>query len=59
MPAAAEMLRTQGRMKFLRPLYRALARTKTGRQLAEATFREAAQSYHPIAKKMVAADLGL
>ncbi|KAG2494613.1 hypothetical protein HYH03_007378, partial [Edaphochlamys debaryana] len=59
LPAAADMLRTQGRMKFLRPLYRALFRSKTGRQLALDTFAEVGGSYHPIARKMVAADLGL
>jgi leukotriene-A4 hydrolase len=46
-------------MKFLRPLYRALFRSKMGRQLALDTFQEARASYHPIAAKMVAQDLGL
>ncbi|KAG2497173.1 hypothetical protein HYH03_004762 [Edaphochlamys debaryana] len=59
LPAAVSMLRTQGRMKFLRPLYRALYKSKTGRQLALDTFAEVGPSYHPIARKMVAADLGL
>ncbi|GLI61916.1 hypothetical protein VaNZ11_004440 [Volvox africanus] len=57
--AAASMLRSQGRMKFLRPLYRALHRSKAGRQLAENTFADVGMSYHPIARKMVAADLGI
>ncbi|GLC43936.1 hypothetical protein PLESTB_000211500 [Pleodorina starrii] len=59
LPAAAAMLRNQGRMKFLRPLYRALHRSRGGRALAEETFAAAGPSYHPIARKMVAADLGL
>ncbi len=46
-------------MKFLRPLYRALSKSKMGRQLALDTFAEVGGSYHPIAKKMVAADLGV
>lgn len=46
-------------MKFLRPTYRALYRSKMGRQAALDIFREAQAGYHPIARKMVAADLGL
>ncbi len=49
----------QGRMKYLRPLYRSLYRSKMGRALALSTFEEVRASYHPIASKMVAADLGL
>ncbi|GFR49183.1 hypothetical protein Agub_g11207 [Astrephomene gubernaculifera] len=61
MSAASDMLRSQGRMKFLRPLYRALFSQggPVGRQLALDTFAAAGASYHPIAQKMVAADLGL
>jgi leukotriene-A4 hydrolase len=46
-------------MKFLRPLYRALFKSKMGRQLALDTFTQCRAAYHPIAQKMVAADLGL
>ncbi|KAK9817160.1 hypothetical protein WJX72_010543 [[Myrmecia] bisecta] len=53
----AQFLREQGRMKYLRPLYRALFRSKGGKQLALETFRDARSGYHPIAAKMVAADL--
>jgi leukotriene-A4 hydrolase len=42
-----------------RPLYRALYKSKMGRQLALDTFAAHRASYHPIAQKMVAADLGL
>ncbi|KAG2443497.1 hypothetical protein HXX76_001850 [Chlamydomonas incerta] len=61
LPHVADMLKTQGRMKFLRPLYRALVGRggPEGRQLALDTFAVAGPSYHPIAQKMVAADLGL
>lgn len=59
LPHVTDMLRSQGRMKYLRPLYRALYRSKMGKELARTTFEEARASYHPIAQKMVAADLGL
>lgn len=58
-PMVQYKLAPQGRMKYLRPLYRALYRSKMGRQLALDTFQAARASYHPIAQKMVAADLGL
>ncbi|MEW5304551.1 MAG: hypothetical protein WDW36_007155 [Sanguina aurantia] len=59
LPQVVEFLTSQGRMKYLRPLYRALKRSKMGSQLAQDTFRELRGTYHPIAQKMVAADLGL
>ena len=58
-PGVVDMLSSQGRMKYLRPLYRALYRSKFGKQLALDTFKAAADKYHPIARKMVEADLGL
>ena len=45
-------------MKYLRPLYRALYRSKIGREIALRTFEVARPTYHPIAAKMVASDLG-
>ena len=55
---AREMLSSMGRMKFLRPLYRSLKLCKDGgREFAEETFAMARGKYHPIAEKMVAADL--
>ncbi len=54
---AVGFLKEQGRMKYLRPLYRALARKH--KDLALETFKGAAASYHPIAAKMVASDLGV
>ena len=59
LPLAVQFLKEQGRMKFLRPLYRALFRSKMGKQAALDTFKEAGGSYHPIAAKMVAADLSV
>lgn len=59
LPLAVQFLKDQGRMKFLRPLYRALFRSKMGKQAALDTFQEAGRSYHPIAAKMVAADLSV
>lgn len=46
-------------MKYLRPLYRALHQHEVGRALAYETFSLARNSYHPIAAKMVASDLGV
>eukprot|EP00955_Chlamydomonas_euryale_P039333 351361-Chlamydomonas_euryale.AAC.1 len=59
LPHVVDMLKSQGRMKYLRPLYRALYRSKMGKQMATETFQEARDSYHPIAQKMVAVDLEL
>ena len=56
-PLTVEFLKSQGRMKYLRPLYRALFKKR--KEVALGTFREARSSYHPIAAKMVAVDLGL
>ena len=57
LPLTVQFLKEQGRMKFLRPLYRALYKSKMGKEAALQTFKEAGGSYHPIAAKMVAADL--
>ena len=54
----AEFLSEQGRMKFIRPLYRALAAGSTsGREVGRSLFLDRQLSYHPVARKMVAADL--
>lgn len=57
LPLTVQFLKEQGRMKFLRPLYKALYKSKMGRDIAVQTFQEFRQTYHPIAAKMVAADL--
>jgi hypothetical protein len=47
-------------LQFLRPIYRALFKSSAkGKQLALQTFSKQKSSYHPIATKMLAADLGL
>eukprot|EP00898_Chlorokybus_atmophyticus_P001097 jgi/Chlat1/1989/Chrsp158S02286 len=58
-PLVARLLREQGRMKYLRPLYRALFKSKVGKEAALATFADCRNRYHPIASKMVASDLQL
>lgn len=57
--AAVDMATSVGRMKFVRPLYRALHATDFGRGAALAAFGEKRAMYHPIAAKMVARDLGV
>lgn len=56
-PLVKALLCDQGRMKYLRPIYRALAATPSGKEFAKAVFAEAGPTYHPIASKMVGADL--
>jgi leukotriene-A4 hydrolase len=51
--------REQGRMKFVRPLYKALYKSKMGRRAALDQFQRVSMSYHPICEKMVASDLKL
>jgi hypothetical protein len=49
-----------GRMKYIRPLYRALFKSGDfGKQLAIQTFQDMRANYHPIAVKMVNKDLQL
>ena len=50
-------LKEQGRMKFVRPLYKDLFGWEEQRELAVATFMELREGYHPIAVKMLSADL--
>ena len=54
---ALAFAREQGRMKFVRPLYKALHKSKMGKDKAFAQFQELQDTYHPIARKMIAADL--
>ncbi|KAJ1996415.1 Leucyl aminopeptidase yscIV [Coemansia spiralis] len=57
---AVAMLREQGRMKYTRPLYRAMsASSEKGKALAVKTFNSYRDCYHPICTRMVASDLGL
>lgn len=52
---AAKMASSVGRMKYTRPLYRALS--KVDLDLATRTFLDYENTYHPICKKMVRTDL--
>ncbi|MBA3819095.1 MAG: leukotriene A4 hydrolase C-terminal domain-containing protein, partial [Deltaproteobacteria bacterium] len=52
-PRTEEVLASTGRMKFLRPLYSALARDPQTRALAKATFERLRPTYHPIAQQLV------
>ncbi|KAJ2754259.1 Leucyl aminopeptidase yscIV, partial [Coemansia nantahalensis] len=56
--AVVDMLSTQGRMKYTRPLYRLLHACPGGRDIAEQTFRRLRGFYHPICARMVEKDLG-
>jgi leukotriene-A4 hydrolase len=59
LPAVRTFLTEQGRMKYLRPLYRQLRRSRVPalRTAAADIFAQARAGYHPIAAKMVAQDL--
>lgn len=52
-PRAGEVLGQIGRMKFLKPLYRALARREETRGLAHDLFARYKPQYHPIAQQVV------
>lgn len=54
---AAAWVQTQGRMKFARPIYRALF--KLDQSLARTTFEQARAFYHPIAVAQLEKDLKL
>jgi len=54
---SAVLLGQVGRMKFVRPLYRAL--DKADRELALKTFEKSKDFYHPICRQLVEKDLKL
>ncbi|KAI9593051.1 peptidase family M1-domain-containing protein [Syncephalis fuscata] len=56
-PHVVTFLEEQGRMKYVRPLYRGL--NKVDSQLAKDTFLKNRDEYHPIASRMIAKDLGI
>lgn len=56
-PAAAALLQKVGRMKYCRPLFRALAAADDA--AAKGAFAMARAGLHPICAKMVASDLGV
>ena len=57
LPIVVRFITSQGRMKFVRPLYRALSNSEMGKDIAVSTFLENKDFYHPIATKMLASDL--
>uniref|UniRef100_A0A7S0VL87 Peptidase M1 leukotriene A4 hydrolase/aminopeptidase C-terminal domain-containing protein n=1 Tax=Polytomella parva TaxID=51329 RepID=A0A7S0VL87_9CHLO len=59
MPPTEALVRAQGRMKYIRPLYRAMFNQPSTKNDALRIFQEVRHTYHPIAEKMVAQDLGL
>lgn len=56
-PHVVEFITTQGRMKFVRPLYRALYECENGSSIALDTFEKFSAIYHPIARKMIGSSL--
>ena len=56
-PVVIRFITTQGRMKFVRPLYRALFASKMGKTIAVRTFVKHRDFYHPVCAKMLAKDL--
>ena len=58
-PQVVEFLKSQGRMKFTRPLYRDLFAWPEQKQVAVSTFTSWSENYHPICRAMVSKDLGL
>ena len=58
--AVTRFITEQGRMKYIRPLYRQLYESgEQGQQLAVDTFTAHKAMYHAIAQKMVSKDLKL
>ena len=52
-------LKSNGRMKYVRPLFRDLCQSEEGRAAALPAFQAWRANYHPIAQHMLALDLGL
>ena len=57
MESLEQFLTSQGRCKFLTPLYAALMETDRGRQRAKQIFEQAKERYHPLAVTYVEAIL--
>lgn len=53
LPRVQDVLSSVGRMKYLRPLYTALAASESTRAVALETFEANRAGYHPIARQMV------
>jgi leukotriene-A4 hydrolase len=54
-PRVEEVLSRVGRMKYLKPLYGALAKTPAGKNFARACFDKLRAGYHPIARQVIEA----
>jgi hypothetical protein len=52
-PAVERFLTSQGRRKFLRPLYTKLVATPAGRQVAERIYERARPTYHPVSQESI------
>src|SRR5262249_19966113 len=57
-PRVEELLGAIGRMKYLKPLYRALVKRDETRRLAHDLFARFRERYHPIAQQVVRSVLG-
>ena len=53
MPALERFLTTQGRRKFLRPLYEDLMQTTWGQPIARRIYAEARGSYHAVSAQTI------
>jgi len=58
-PHVVAFVKEQGRMKFVRPLYRDLFAWEAKRAVAVEAFEEWRDNYHPVCAKMLAKDLNL
>lgn len=58
-PATVKFITGQGRMKFVRPLYRELFKHEESKQLAIDTFEKYKHAYHNLAAAMISKDLHL
>ena len=56
-PIVVRFVSSQGRMKYIRPLYRAMFASSSSREIAVDTFVKNKDFYHPIASKMIAYDM--
>lgn len=56
-PHVVAFVTSQGRMKYVRPLYRALRVSRVGARAAVNAFAKHSNMYHPICRKMLQADL--
>ncbi|MSP61338.1 MAG: M1 family peptidase [Myxococcales bacterium] len=57
LPRIEEVLASVGRMKYLKPLYTALAKAPSTRDLARRCFARCRDGYHPIAQQVIEAVL--